>query len=83
MSQMARRTIPSGDIWYVAFRQPNEAAGVYVRNSRTFRTEIEAKQFVGEQLAQGCDVSAGTINPHFPKRTIGPLQIQHWLAIGK
>lgn len=62
--------------WYVTFRRPTRMS----RNSRTFRTETEAKQFARDQLAAGCDVSAGTINPHFPKRTIGPLQLQDWLS---
>lgn len=48
--------------------------------SRKFRTEIDAKQFASDQLAAGCDVNAGTINPHFPKRTIGPLQLRDWLG---
>jgi len=66
-------------IWYVAFRRPDDARVVYVRNSKTFRTEIEAKQFARERLEEGCDVSAGTINPHRPRRTIGPGQIMSWL----
>ena len=80
---MARKTIPSGNTWYVAFRQPDDVPGIYVRNSRTFGTEIEAKKFAQERFAEGYDVIAGTINPCYPKRTVGPLQIQHWLALGK
>jgi hypothetical protein len=71
------------DIWYVAFRQPKDTPGVYVRNSMTFRTEIDAKHFVRERLAEGCDVTAGTINPHLPKRTIGLSQISDWLGSGE
>ena len=66
-------------IWYVAFRSPDETRVVYVRNSKTFRTEIEAKQFARERLEEGCDVSAGTIKSHRPRRTIGPEQIMSWL----
>jgi hypothetical protein len=56
--------------WYVAFRRPNDAPQVDVRN---------AKAFAAERLAEGCDVSAGTINPHSPKRTIGLAQVVNWL----
>jgi hypothetical protein len=80
---MSRDISSRDDTWYVAFRQPNEAAGVYVRNSMTFRTEIDAKQFAGARLAEGCDVTAGTINPHRPKRTIGLSQISAWLGAGE
>jgi hypothetical protein len=73
------RDVTGGDTWYVAFRQPSEVPGVYVRNSVTFRTETDAKKFAGERLAEGCDVTAGTINPHRPKRTIGLSQISAWL----
>jgi hypothetical protein len=80
---MSRDVSTSNDIWYVAFRQPNEVPGVYVRNSMTFRTEIAAKKFAGERLAEGCDVTAGTLNPHHPKRTIGLSQISDWIGAGK
>jgi hypothetical protein len=67
------------DIWYVSFRRPNEIADAYVRNSRSFRTEMEAKKFARERLNEGCDISAGTINPYRPKVTIGSLQVLSWL----
>jgi hypothetical protein len=66
-------------IWYVAFRRPDDSSVVYVRNSKTFPTESDAKQFARERLEEGCDVSAGTINPHRPRRTIGPREIISWL----
>lgn len=69
--------------WYVTFRQPGDAPGGYVRSTEAFLAEIEAKRFAEKKLAEGCDVSAGTINPHHPKRTIGPLQIEDWLNIEK
>lgn len=67
--------------WYVAFRQPNEVPGVYVRNSKGFQTELEAKNFAAERLAEGCDVTAGTLNPHQPKKTIGQSKITGWLEL--
>lgn len=62
---------PRVDRWYVAFRNRELPGGVYVRNTRTFPTECEAKRFASERLAEGCDVSAGTHNPYRPKKTIG------------
>jgi hypothetical protein len=76
------RDVTGGDTWYVAFRQPSEVPGVYVRNSVAFRTETDAKKFAGERLAEGCDITAGTINPHRPKRTIGLSLISAWLETG-
>jgi hypothetical protein len=38
--------------------------------TRTFATEIEAKQFARVKLDEGLAVYAGTINPHLPKRII-------------
>ena len=73
---------PRADSWYVAFRNPVLATGVYVRNTKTFRTECEAKLFAAERLEEGCDVSAGTLNPHYPKKTLGPAQIAGWLENG-
>lgn len=65
------------NIWYVAFRRPK--AGAYVRNSITFPTEAEAKKFARQRLAEGCEITAGTINPHVPKATIGSWDVLGWL----
>ena len=71
------------DSWYVAFRNPELPGGVYVRTTRTFRTEYEAKRFASDRLAEGCDVSAGTLNPHRPKKPIGLSQVLSWLEFHK
>ena len=73
---------PRTDNWYVAFRNPTLPVGVYVRNTKTFRTECAAKRFAAERLEEGCDVSAGTLNPHYPKKTLGLSQIAGWLDNG-
>jgi hypothetical protein len=45
-----------------------------------FRNEQEAnKAFAKTKLAEGRNVSAGTLNPHQPKRTIASAQILDWL----
>lgn len=73
--------VGTSDSWYVTFHNPEIASGdYYIRNTQTFRTESEAKQFARARLFDGCNVSAGTLNPHFPKRTIGPSMLEGWLA---
>jgi hypothetical protein len=67
--------------WYVSVYVPREDASEhYSRRSRTFTSEHDAKQFARTRLAEGIEVSAGTLNPVRPKRIIGPLQIEQWLS---
>jgi len=47
--------------------------------AETFHNEQEAKAFAGAKLASGLHVSAGTLNPHVPKRTIAAAQLLDWL----
>jgi hypothetical protein len=46
-----------------------------VRATETFRSELEAKKFARAKLVETLNVSAGTLNPHLPKRTIAAAQI--------
>jgi hypothetical protein len=68
--------------WYVAISIPGkkEKAGNYSRRSRTFASETDAKLYAVAKIAEGVELSAGTLNPVVPKRTIGPLQIEQWLS---
>jgi hypothetical protein len=43
-----------------------------------FETENQAKAFAINILATGLAVSAGTVNPHLPKRTISPVDAKTW-----
>jgi hypothetical protein len=54
-----------------------------VRTSRTFKSEIDAKLFAREILAKGWTATAGTLNPHQPKRTIAASQIEDWADPGQ
>jgi hypothetical protein len=66
--------------WYVAFAQAEgQKCEHYIRTTKTFSSEDEAKQFARERVADGCNVSAGTLNPYRPRRTIGPAQLESWL----
>jgi hypothetical protein len=47
--------------------------------TETFRSELEAKKFARAKLVDTLNVSAGTLNPHLPKRTIAAAQILEWL----
>ena len=64
--------------WYVSFELPR-GKRAHARRTETFPNEREAKKFARAKLAQTLNVSAGTLNPHLPKRTIAPAQILEWL----
>ena len=69
--------------WYVSFELPKPkrrgAARRSPRLSETFLTENEAKAFAREKYNQGLIVSAGTLNPHLPRRTIPSAVIHRWI----
>jgi hypothetical protein len=61
--------------WYVSFAVTVRRRG---RATKTFQTEDEAKAFALKLLAGRGVPSAGTVNPHRPKRTIAPCDIAAW-----
>jgi hypothetical protein len=71
------------DIWYVAFG-PDKTVKTdvrvigSVRSTRTFKTEVDAKLFAVQILAKGWSASAGTLNPHQPKKIVGPSEVEQW-----
>ena len=64
--------------WYVSFELPPGKRG-HARVTETFPNEFEAKKFARAKLADTLNISAGTLNPHLPKRTIAPTQMLEWL----
>jgi hypothetical protein len=70
--------MPSKPTWYVSFKLPLGTRS-HTRATQTFPSEQEAKKFARAKLAETLFVSAGTINPHLPKRTIASTQILTWL----
>jgi hypothetical protein len=67
--------------WYVSIHLPHEEkTGHYSRRSQSFRSESDAKRFAAAKMAEGIEVSAGTINPVMPKRIVGPAEIRRWLS---
>jgi hypothetical protein len=64
--------------WYVSFERPRGKRNG-ARATETFPNEREAKKFAKTKLVDTLKVSAGTLNPHLPKRTIAPTQMLEWL----
>jgi hypothetical protein len=62
--------------WYVSFDRPGAKRR---HRTETFPNEREAKIFARATLAAARNVSAGTLNPHLPKRTIASAHILEWL----
>ncbi|MCA6124516.1 hypothetical protein J6500_21855 [Bradyrhizobium sp. WSM 1704] len=71
-------------IWYVSFALRNPDAGHhrFARQTRTFTNEQDAKAFARTLLIETQDISAGTINPHAPRRVIAPAAITAWAGEG-
>jgi hypothetical protein len=64
--------------WYVSFELPRGKRAL-ARATETFPNEREAKKFARAKLIDTPKVTAGTLNPHLPKRTIAARQIVQWL----
>jgi hypothetical protein len=59
--------------WFVSVDTPKQQGPVssrspFVRQTKSFPTESEAKQFAKAKLAEGMKVTAGTLIPHQPIR---------------
>jgi hypothetical protein len=69
------------DTWYVSFEQKriSPAKRAFSRATETFRSELKAKEFAKQKLADTQNVTAGTLNPHLPKRLISSAQMMKWL----
>jgi hypothetical protein len=68
--------------WYVTF-EAHKRGTLHRRRSpretKTFETEKEAKEFARARFHEGLIVHAGTVNPHLPRRTIPSSDIPDWL----
>ena len=69
--------------WYVSFELPKSRVRAVARRSprqsETFLTEDEARAFASKKFGQGLIVSAGTLNPQLPRRTIPSAVIHLWI----
>jgi hypothetical protein len=74
--------------WFVSVETPKHlrlalfsSAIPRARETKSFPTETEAKQFAIAMLSEGRKVSAGTLSPHQPKRrTVTAWEINQWIA---
>jgi hypothetical protein len=72
--------------WYVTFEVPRSGTLVQRRNPRltkTFDIEAEARDFARTKFNEGLIVTAGTVNPHLPRRAIPSAEIPAWLESGE
>ena len=65
--------------WYVSLPRGTRGKRTFARATETFPSEREAKDFARAKLIDTPNVTAGTLNPHLPKRTIAAKQIVQWL----
>jgi hypothetical protein len=76
--------------WFVSVETPKHlrlplfsSAARRPRETKSFPTEIEAKQFAIAMLSEGRKVTAGTLSPHQPiRRTITASEINQWIEEG-
>jgi hypothetical protein len=71
--------------WFVSVETPRHLrlrfAVPRARETKSFPTEIEAKQFAKAMLSEGRKVTAGTLSPHQPiRRTVTASEIHQWIA---
>jgi hypothetical protein len=85
---MARRTAIMNH-WFVSVDTPKQHGPVSsrapsARQTKSFPTENEAKQFAKVMLAEGMKATAGTLSPHKPiRRTITASEIHQWIEEDK
>jgi hypothetical protein len=80
--ELSRRTI--SDCWFVSVEAPRQwrlvSKRAHARQTKTFPTESEAKQFARAMLSDGMKIMAGTLHPHQPtRRIIGSSEINQWV----
>jgi len=79
---VARGTISNH--WFVSVEAPRQwriaSKRAHTRQTITFPTESEAKQFAKTMLSDGMKIMAGTLHPHQPiRRIIGSSEINQWI----
>ncbi|HSY28759.1 MAG TPA: hypothetical protein VK832_14720 [Burkholderiaceae bacterium] len=76
---MARRAVTNQ--WFVSVESPKlRRFTTHARQTKTFATEREAKQFAKAMLSDGIKMMAGTLQPHQPmRRIIGSSEINQWI----
>lgn len=76
--------MPRVDRWYVSYSMNSDhRSRRYTRATRTFGTEDLARMFARQIAANSLRLTAGTINPHLPKRIVASSEIETWLETPK
>jgi hypothetical protein len=66
--------------WYVSYTvKSDHRSRRYARVTKTFGCEEQAKLFVRGIAADNRRLTAGTINPHSPKKIVSAAEIATWL----
>jgi hypothetical protein len=72
--------MPEPNRWYVSYTiKPDHGSRGYARKTKTFDTEEHAKLFARGIAAGNQRITAGTINPHSPKRIVSAAEILTWV----
>jgi hypothetical protein len=72
--------MPESNRWYVSYTvKSDRGPRRHTRRTKTFDTEEHAKLFVRELAAGNQRITAGTINPHSPKKVIAATKVAAWL----
>jgi hypothetical protein len=72
--------------WYVSVEVPKNGSVLRRRSprqSQSFKTEAEAKEFARSKYEAGLEVTAGTLNPLRPRIAISSGNIPLWLETGQ
>jgi hypothetical protein len=76
--------MPEPNRWYVSYTvQSDRSPRRNARMTRTFETEEHAKLFVREIAANSLRLTAGTINPHLPKKVIPTTEVAAWVEMAR
>jgi len=73
--------MPEPNRWYVSYTiKSDHGSRRHARKTETFDTEEHAKLFVREIAVDRLRLTAGTINPHLPKRVVSTAEISTWIV---
>jgi hypothetical protein len=82
ISHMVERT--AANRWFVSVEMPKSSRPLpgFVRQTKTFPTEAEAKQYAKEMLSDGRKIIAGTLlgADQPARRIISGRQLDRWIA---
>jgi hypothetical protein len=75
---MARHTVKNH--WFVSLEMPKQRRQTFARQTKTFPTEAEAKQFAKEMFSNKYKIVAGTLlSADQPRRIISGSQLIRWI----